>query len=874
MKLRHYLPLLTLSILIGAVFFLTNPKVATAAVTTKLPAIGTSDFTDGGSSTTQLTDVYLSVAVPGTNYKLDAPISRVKLYIKKVAGRTTARIRIRNAAWCPVDTAPAGANIDSLSTNGYANTVFEIHGTTTSSGNEAYGATIAYDGTDQLTCSVSVDGTDDAYNQRDPLFIINLSGLKESTVAGHQGWYVVYINARNNGSWTDAINGFRVESEGTDRLSYYAGSGSKFTLGQMWLGPPPTTAPANRWGDFTLPFAAPCSVKAGQTVSGTLQWYDADAGQPNQISPTTGSPNTIGTYITEISPSGVRNNVDLFSLTGGNNEAGSHTFTMKGGGYTYEWHLNSVYSRNGIQFQLPFDSFNSIQDCTSYNMVATFDPPPADLSVPPGTNMRINLKLQNLGNENSGIDCGVSGTAGGCVFVRFNVSNATIANYLDLPVRTVGGGPSLNGCQSIVSPEPAASGFAVYKLGGGVAFCMNNAEPSNSTNVLNWRFNYNAVPGGVTDAAWFDIRVKPTAPNGTFCFDAYVYKRTPTSLTTDANSSTDQLCITVTNPKLPYARVYGGDVIAGMPQGCQGWTEDESLTSFSNFTSAHILAYTSGSGTTFKGSGVQLAAQALGGIYGFTTASTRTVDPKLSKGLSFSGTGGGTYGGGFGGTPPCPADYYSQHTGGAPSGALASNVSGVYESAGNLSISGDVANGKKMVIFVNGDVQITGNTTLNIANTAWSSVGNIPSLWLIVKGNIYIQPNVTQVEGVYIAQPRDSKNVNLDDPAATGGFIYTCANGAAAPTEPMLTSTAAGGCGRKLSINGSLTALGLRLYRTNGDISTQAINNETAAQARADVNIAEVFQFTPEFWLAGCNAGLNLCAQPGVPSIYSLPPVL
>ncbi len=872
MKFRRYLPVIAISILFGVIFFLAKTKVATAAVTTRLPAIGTSDFIEW-NSTTQINDVYLSVAVPGTNYKLDAPVSRVKLYIKKVAGRTTARVRIRNAAWCPVNTAPAGANIDSLSTNGYANTVFEVHGTTTSSGNEAYGTTIAYTGTDILNCSVSVDGTDDEYYQRDPLFIINLSSLKESTVAGHQGWYVAYINARNNGAWTDAINGFRVESEGTDRLSYYAGAGSKFSLGQMWLGPPPTIAPANRWGDFTLPFAAPCSVKAGQTVTGTLRWYDADAGQSNQISPTTGSPNTIGTYITEISPTGVRNNVDLFSLTGGNDVDGSHTFTMKGGGYTYEWHLENVYSRNGLQFQLPFDSFNTIQDCSSYNMVATFDPPPADLSVPPGTNMTINLKLQNLGNENSGIDCGVSGTAGGCVFVRFT-DNSTIGNYLDLPARTVGGGPNLNGCQSIVSPEPAASGFAVYKLGSGVAFCNNTAEPnSGAGNVLNWRFNYNAVPGGATDAASFDIRVKSTAPNGSFCMNAYVYKRTPTSITTDANSYTDQLCITISNPKKPYSRVYGGDVIAGMPQGCQGWTEDDNLTSFSNFTSAHIYGFTSGSGTSFKGSGAQLAAQALGGIYSFTTASTRTSDPKLPKGLAFSGPPG-AYGGFFGGTPPCPADYYSQHTGGAPSGALATNASGVYESAVNLSISGDVANGKKLVIFVNGDLQITGNTTLNIANTAWSSVGNIPSLWVIVRGNIYIQPNVTQVDGVYIAQPKDPQSINLDDPAATGGFIYTCANGAAAPTEPMLTSTAAGGCGRKLSINGSLTALGLRLYRTNGDISTQAINNETAAQARADVNIAEVFQFTPEFWLAGCNAGLNLCAQPGVPSIYSLPPVL
>jgi len=118
-----------------------------------------------------------------------------------------------------------------------------------------------------------------------------------------------------------------------------------------------------------------------------------------------------------------------------------------------------------------------------------------------------------------------------------------------------------------------------------------------------------------------------------------------------------------------------------------------------------------------------------------------------------------------------------------------------------------------------------------------------------VKGNIYIAPGVTQLDGFYIAQASSG--------SATNGVIYTCASApfTAAPLNRNLQNT----CSTALTVNGSFNARQVWLLRTAGTLSTTP---------------AEKFNYVPELWLsAPFDNGLGGTSG-DYDSITSLPPVL
>ncbi len=294
----------------------------------------------------------------------------------------------------------------------------------------------------------------------------------------------------------------------------------------------------------------------------------------------------------------------------------------------------------------------------------------------------------------------------------------------------------------------------------------------------------------------------------------------------------------------PFFIVRGGDVTAGITTsapGCSGWGVGSS--------SAASLSSWNQSATPNIGAGTNLATFARGNIIEFASAQLRT-SPSPPKDLSFANAlGTGLYGGSFGGGIPCPTDYAATRLT-TTTMAIFSPVivpddnNAYYMATGNLVISsGSVTGGNRPIIYVDGNVYITGNITLSSGAT----LASLSSFYLVVKGNIYIAPGVTRLDGVYVAQPN----------GATGGKIYTCTNstGNGPPTQSDLNNACKN---TVLTVNGAFIAKELKLYRSTGTLSANTP--------------AEIFNYTPATWLAAPDSIKDNYG--GYDAITSLPPVL
>lgn len=300
----------------------------------------------------------------------------------------------------------------------------------------------------------------------------------------------------------------------------------------------------------------------------------------------------------------------------------------------------------------------------------------------------------------------------------------------------------------------------------------------------------------------------------------------------------------------PYVRVYGSDVYAGAGFGA-GCTA----------TTTNIIGFAKQVGSSWIGSGTQFGVFAGGDVQQFV--SRAMVDTGRTSDLTFANTPdvvNATRTGGRFGATFCSDDYWSSKsstlpvTGGAPP-QLQTLASGQYQYAANqtLTAGGPVAN--KIAIYIDGDVTIggTGITT----STAWASLAQVPSVYVIVRGNIYIAPTVTQLDGIYVAQP------NAASPLG-GGRIFTCTDNRAAPTTAALT----GACRTKLTVNGALVATKVNFLRSAGSLRTGV-----PVEPFTSANIAEVIRYTPEVYLTR-PAG-NSRAQVGTfDAVVSLPPSL
>lgn len=327
---------------------------------------------------------------------------------------------------------------------------------------------------------------------------------------------------------------------------------------------------------------------------------------------------------------------------------------------------------------------------------------------------------------------------------------------------------------------------------------------------------------------------------------------------------------------IPYIRAYGADVAAGGGFAGNCSRTNSKILSFLNPLSQQ------NSVANKSGSGGQLAAMALGEIMGFTSASNRTTDPQLSKGLTFahnnaapSDNDSPPLGGNMSGDGWCVPDYYT--TTQFPDGDSRKNSSPANTS---ISVNGlttgeqtvRTINGAKLVldgsgaalynrkhtVYVDGDVFIRNNIAFS-TNYA-GGIGSIPSFALIVRGDIYIDNDVTQLDGLYIAQPFDRTNDGDVDDASDGkGRIYTCATEGSG-NNPVTTGTGIyNECGgsvstndrcnpgtpRSLMVNGAFVAQRVVLNRAGYTLSCSTFREQANAS-----KASEIFNYSPEMLLA------------------------
>lgn len=290
--------------------------------------------------------------------------------------------------------------------------------------------------------------------------------------------------------------------------------------------------------------------------------------------------------------------------------------------------------------------------------------------------------------------------------------------------------------------------------------------------------------------------------------------RNPAGLSSDDNGPN---CRRVVDR--PYVRYYGSDVFAGGQFGSPGaGTGGDIRTYIKRATNVP-------EGSTYgAGSGVEFAAFALGLIQvtsdqstGFTSASLRSAVPSPPSGLSFATNSIGSMGGNFAATRAA-TDYFNvtkkidtaktDNVNSLNLATLADNQqSWVSPLAGNkTNLTNGAAYNVRHAVYVDGDVLISGNIVY-AGSGGWATLDSIPNFSLIVRGNIYIANNVTQLDGLYVAQPTSG---------TTGGRIYTC-------VKPDGSLFAPGeifdNCRTKLKVNGSFVAQDTRLLRTHGTLS-------------------------------------------------------
>ncbi|HTE57540.1 MAG TPA: hypothetical protein VK694_02260 [Verrucomicrobiae bacterium] len=320
----------------------------------------------------------------------------------------------------------------------------------------------------------------------------------------------------------------------------------------------------------------------------------------------------------------------------------------------------------------------------------------------------------------------------------------------------------------------------------------------------------------------------------------------------------------------PYFRVYGGDIIAGA-----GYTGGASCGN----QNAGIISWNRPGGAgPYIGSGGQLGVMAMDIIYEFASGQVRTnssaaASPKSSTfanvNPSFSSYGAGTYGGGLfsaPGTAPCAPDWYANATGPDPGPTLiinpAPNVIQTLYSNHDLTIpTTNLGAGSRITVYVNGNAFIEGTGVRYQGTGDYANIYDIPSFRLIVRGNIYILPSVSQLDGDYIAQPSN----------ANTGRIYTCGGrpwiaraglSQYVPDDAAINTT----CRTRLTVYGTMTAEVLKLLRTAGTQATSVPNENFSAGG----NPGEVFINSAESWLSG---GLDT-GQGAADGYAPLPPVL
>lgn len=354
--------------------------------------------------------------------------------------------------------------------------------------------------------------------------------------------------------------------------------------------------------------------------------------------------------------------------------------------------------------------------------------------------------------------------------------------------------------------------------------------------------------------------------------------------------------------RYPYVKAFGADVMAG------GGFENFGTCSAASGIFARMRPINRQPIDDKSGSGSQLGAFGFGGsgdISGFGTATLRST-ATAGNGLAFSGVGlngspgnnTGKIGGNLSGTAPCMPDYYNDtrftagdgiaenHAGSIIDQGLANanNNKQVFMNNGN---PGDVEMvsipnfSSRTTFYVNGDLFINND----VIYSNYSTLATIPNFTVVVLGDIYIDNNVSRLDGTYIAQPLSN---------GSKGRIYTCSNNTGrSGTAPTVDATAVyntcsggytpgigSGPTQRLTVNGSFIARKVVLNRAVNTLNDSRFKENSRLRSAPDNDplgsaAAEVFNFSLEVYLSPPVFNPRGCLTCGdYDAVAILPPIL
>jgi hypothetical protein len=323
-----------------------------------------------------------------------------------------------------------------------------------------------------------------------------------------------------------------------------------------------------------------------------------------------------------------------------------------------------------------------------------------------------------------------------------------------------------------------------------------------------------------------------------------------------AGNTTNCPPITINFAEIPYIQAFGGSVISGF--GIRD--TNTGVCSVGAGTVRSTIVNEPGSSTEYVGSGTQTEVMARGAVNGFRSAITETNRNTTPWSRIFSNTSPGRTAtaaistlplGGSLSASLCADDWFKDLPPSSAAIAAGANInlnstSGVVRYNGNKRFTGPSTNitGFRKV-FVDGNVIIGEQATPNQSytySTSWNSVADIPMTIIIATGNIVIDDNVNNFDGILVAR----------------GTVFTCSDTAgvlpnsAGNISQNSAAQAGGGCyNNQLTINGAVVSTNTRLWRTGGTISENVAGPSDAYQGYANgLTSAETFRLSPDVFLS------------------------
>ena len=176
-------------------------------------------------------------------------------------------------------------------------------------------------------------------------------------------------------------------------------------------------------------------------------------------------------------------------------------------------------------------------------------------------------------------------------------------------------------------------------------------------------------------------------------------------------------------------------------------------------------------------------------------------------------------------------------------GKLASQVSidslpasGDYSRNGSLTITGgSLGKGQHVRLFVQGNVTISGNISVNEADPIHNSLSDIPSLTVVATGDIQVEHGVSVIAGTYVA----------------GGKFESCKGAQNKTADLGMLPPPNSKCQHKLKVNGAIVSEKSPIFRRTFGAGNLQEDNQWDPNKISST--AEWINYTPNLWLTTSN---------------------